>query len=189
MHARVLALDIAGNPFAWLDHDEAVYYYAAGKVAWDIGEASIVFRGGVSNRGVRSVITARPIIAIAGSENMARMLRERLPLGSSNELLFRRDRQICAYCGEFFQKQFLTRDHVLARSRGGPDRWENCVTACGPCNFKKGAKDVSGFKPLLYVPYAPCRFEHFILSGRNIVADQMEYLSAKLPAHSRLRLS
>ena len=39
--------------------------------------------------------------------------------------------------------------------------------------------------PLLYVPYVPCRFEHFILSERRILADQMEYLAARLPKHSR----
>jgi hypothetical protein len=40
---------------------------------------------------------------------------------------------------------------------------------------------------LRYVPYAPCRYEHFLLSGRHIVADQMAYLAAKLPRHSRWR--
>lgn len=41
--------------------------------------------------------------------------------------------------------------------------------------------------PLLYVPYTPCRAETFILSGRNILADQMDYLAARLPVPSRLR--
>jgi len=29
-------------------------------------------------------------------------------------------------------------DHVLPRSRGGDSVWENVVTACAPCNLKKG---------------------------------------------------
>jgi hypothetical protein len=62
----------------------------------------------------------------------------------------------------------------------------NCVTACKACNQAKGARFVHDFRPLLYVPYAPCRFEHFILSGRHVLADQHDYLSAKLPKHSRL---
>lgn len=45
---------------------------------------------------------------------------------------------------------------------------------------------VDEFKSLLHVPYAPCRLEHFLLSGRNVLADQHEYLSASLPRHSRL---
>lgn len=40
---------------------------------------------------------------------------------------------------------------------------------------------------LIYVPYVPCRHEHFLLSGRKILADQMDYLAPSLPAHSRAR--
>ena len=186
-YSQILTLDIAGNPFAWLDPEDALHYYANGKVAWDLGDAERVFRGGVSNAGIRSEIRARSIIAIAGSGIMARMMRERIPLGErDNDLLFRRDRYICAYCGERHPKHLLTRDHVVPTSKDGEDRWENCVTACQTCNWGKGARDVDDFRPLIYVPYAPCRFEFFILSGRSIIADQMDYLAAKLPAHSRL---
>lgn len=40
--------------------------------------------------------------------------------------------------------------------------------------------------PLLYVPYRPCRAEHFILSGRRILADQHEYLASRVRPGSRL---
>jgi len=39
--------------------------------------------------------------------------------------------------------------------------------------------------PLIYVPYAVCRNEGFILSNRRILADQMAFLQASLPRHSR----
>jgi hypothetical protein len=39
--------------------------------------------------------------------------------------------------------------------------------------------------PLLYVPYAVCRSEGFILSNRRILADQMTFLQASLPKYSR----
>jgi hypothetical protein len=38
---------------------------------------------------------------------------------------------------------------------------------------------------LLYVPHRVCRNEGFILSNRNILADQMAFLSASLPRYSR----
>ena len=41
--------------------------------------------------------------------------------------------------------------------------------------------------PLLYLPYIPSRWEDFILVNRHILADQMEYLLAKVPSTSRLR--
>ncbi len=186
MNQRILALDIAGNPFEWLEPADAIHYYATGKVAWDLGDHEFVFRGGVSNAGVQSIVRAKPIIAIAGSEVMAAKMRMELPLGDDNDLLFKRDRHICAYCGGTFPRHMLSRDHVLARMHGGLDTFTNCVTACRPCNQAKGHKMVDEFRPLLYVPYAPCRFEHFLLQGRNVLADQMSYLAAKLPRHSRM---
>ena len=51
--------------------------------------------------------------------------------------LFLRDRFECQYCGH---TQDLTFDHVLPRSRGGRTTWENIVTACAPCNLRKGGR-------------------------------------------------
>jgi hypothetical protein len=186
MIPQILALDIAGNPFDWISAQDAIHYYATDKVAWELGDREFLFRGGMSNAGILSTLTVKPIIAISGSGRMARMLRAELPLGDDNSLLFARDRHTCAYCGNVFAKQYLSRDHILARTHGGRDSWMNCVTACKACNQAKGARFVHDFRPLLYVPYVPCRFEHFILSGRHVLADQHDYLSAKLPKHSRL---
>jgi 5-methylcytosine-specific restriction endonuclease McrA len=49
--------------------------------------------------------------------------------------LFLRDRFECQYCG--FDED-LTFDHVIPRSLGGKTTWENVVTACAPCNLRKG---------------------------------------------------
>jgi 5-methylcytosine-specific restriction endonuclease McrA len=49
--------------------------------------------------------------------------------------LFLRDRFSCQYCGE---RHDLTFDHVIPRSRGGQTTWDNVVTACAPCNLRKG---------------------------------------------------
>jgi hypothetical protein len=40
--------------------------------------------------------------------------------------------------------------------------------------------------PLIYAPYVPNRHEHLILQNRRILHDQMEYLMARVPRHSRL---
>ena len=34
----------------------------------------------------------------------------------------------------------LTIDHVIPRSKGGKDTWENLVACCASCNIKKGSK-------------------------------------------------
>jgi hypothetical protein len=186
MSAHILVLDIAGNPFDWVAPQEAIHYYAIGKVAWELGGREFVFRGGYGKTGIQSRLIVKPIIAIAGSEIMARKLRSVLPLGDNNDLLFKRDRHTCAYCGKQFHRSQLSRDHIVPRTRGGKDTWMNCVTACKQCNQQKGSLLVHNFRPLIYAPYVPCRYEHFILSGRNVLADQHDYLAAKLPRHSRL---
>jgi len=52
--------------------------------------------------------------------------------------VFLRDRFACQYCGEVFASSALTFEHVVPRSRGGQTTWSNVVTACMPCNTRKG---------------------------------------------------
>ncbi|MBL7716059.1 MAG: HNH endonuclease [Bdellovibrionales bacterium] len=54
--------------------------------------------------------------------------------------IFIRDRNACQYCGKVFPKSHLTLDHVVPIVQGGPKSWENIVTACKPCNQKKGGR-------------------------------------------------
>jgi 5-methylcytosine-specific restriction endonuclease McrA len=54
----------------------------------------------------------------------------------SRRALFARDGWRCVYCGDSAGR--LTLDHVVPRSRGGDSVWENVVTACAPCNLRKG---------------------------------------------------
>ena len=51
--------------------------------------------------------------------------------------LFLRDSFLCQYCGD---PQELTFDHVIPRRLGGQTTWENVITACAPCNLRKGGK-------------------------------------------------
>ena len=52
--------------------------------------------------------------------------------------VFLRDSFACQYCGSPFDTEDLTFDHVVPRSRGGRTSWDNVVTACAPCNLRKG---------------------------------------------------
>lgn len=52
--------------------------------------------------------------------------------------LMLRDAHQCQYCGRRPPVRELNIDHVLPRSRGGDDTWENLVTACRVCNLRKG---------------------------------------------------
>ena len=61
-----------------------------------------------------------------------------------------RDNNQCQYCGNYFPFDKLTMDHVLPKSRGGKNTWENLVAACMKCNQKKGSRTPkeSGMIPL-----------------------------------------
>jgi 5-methylcytosine-specific restriction endonuclease McrA len=52
--------------------------------------------------------------------------------------IFYRDRSRCQYCGKIFAQRDLNLDHVVPLSRGGRSEWTNVVTACLPCNSRKG---------------------------------------------------
>jgi 5-methylcytosine-specific restriction endonuclease McrA len=81
----------------------------------------------------------------------------------------------------------LSRDHIIPRSRGGKDIWTNVVTACKACNcHKDNMTPQEADMPLLYVPYEPSHAESLILKNRRVLADQMEFLLAFVPSHSRL---
>jgi 5-methylcytosine-specific restriction endonuclease McrA len=67
-----------------------------------------------------------------------RMRRPVIRLTRKNVML--RDAHQCQYCGRQPPVRDLNIDHVMPRSRGGPDSWENLVTACRLCNLRKGWK-------------------------------------------------
>jgi 5-methylcytosine-specific restriction endonuclease McrA len=48
-----------------------------------------------------------------------------------------RDEYQCQYCGNYFREADLTIDHVIPRSKGGKNEWDNVVTACRDCNQQK----------------------------------------------------
>jgi hypothetical protein len=66
--------------------------------------------------------------------------------------MYMRDLFQCQYCSDVFDFDELTIDHVVPRAKGGKTNWENCVTACKPCNHHKG--DKTNIRPL-NMPYKP----------------------------------
>jgi len=181
----ILRCDIAGTPVEWITPQGAARLYCLDRVAWEFGDIAARLRGGRSAlTGLQSVIDVRAILAGVGRPQ-GRYNRQVPPL--HNRALFRRDGHMCLYCGGEFAPAELTRDHVVPSSRGGPDSWENCVTACRRCNQHKADRtpEEAGLR-LLAVPYAPKHAEYLILANRRIVADQMAFLRQRVGAGSPL---
>lgn len=182
---NVLALDVGGIPRQWLNLEQAILYHAKGQVAWSLGDTIAKFRGGLQNDGTESYLETPSIIAIRGGEGFNPAKLGNVVL--SNKTLFGRDRHVCAYCGNHFTSNNLSRDHITPVSRGGQNIWMNVVTACKKCNSVKSDKTLkeAGLE-LIYMPYVPNHYEHIILQNRNILADQMDYLKTGIPKYSRV---
>ena len=58
----------------------------------------------------------------------------------SKSNVYLRDLYQCQYCSDTFDPRDLTLDHVIPKSAGGKTNFENIVSACKPCNYKKGSK-------------------------------------------------
>jgi len=81
----------------------------------------------------------------------------------------REKEDVCIYCGK---KRDLTLEHILPRSRGGPDIADNAVFVCKSCNSSKGGKRL---------------YEWFGLENRNKIPRIAEgkYLKLLYSLHRR----
>lgn len=92
----------------------------------------------------------------------------------SRRNIMKRDRYTCQYCG---LKSGLTLDHVMPKSRGGRDSWENLVTACDECNVKKGNRTPDeAHMPLRTKPYRPIHITFFQNLLGGVQEDWKPYL-------------
>jgi 5-methylcytosine-specific restriction endonuclease McrA len=67
--------------------------------------------------------------------------------------IYKRDGHECVYCGS---KKSLTLDHVIPKSRGGANTWENLVTSCFSCNLKKANRTPEEAKMKMnHIPFVP----------------------------------
>lgn len=180
----VLACDITGQPHQWLSRESAIILKVKEQIAYEFGDDQISMFGGISRMtGNRSQVDVMNIVTLKAKHK----IENRVPT-LTNQNLFGRDLHMCAYCARTMRSENLTRDHIVPRSRGGKDVWMNVVTACKHCNNHKDNKLLEEcHMELLYVPYIPNRAEHLVLQNRRIKADQMDYLKAYLPAHSRVK--
>jgi 5-methylcytosine-specific restriction endonuclease McrA len=98
----------------------------------------------------------------------------------TNTFLFARDGYRCQYCdrhrSQLRGRDFLTRDHVLPISRGGRNVWSNVVTACSPCNNRKGSHlpNEVGMHPL-HPPGEP-NYVELVWAVRRITVVQAKYI-------------
>ncbi len=184
--AHVLRLNVAGSPVEWLTWQEATTLYARDLVTWTMGDTIRTIWGGTSRKsGHRSSIALHSIIACAGELYCGRPKKPAL----SNRILFRRDQNLCMYCGKEFADKDLSCDHIVPTSRGGKNTWVNVVAACKRCNhFKQDRTPEEARMELLALPFEPNLAEYLALvNSKRIRADQMDFLKAQFSKNCRLQ--
>ena len=89
--------------------------------------------------------------------------------------ILKRDGHKCGYCGRADLP--LTIDHVVPKSKGGDDSWENLVAACLPCNNRKGNRSPEEAKLKLKIkPYAPSHIMFIKNSAGRLDESWKQYL-------------
>lgn len=151
-----------------------------------------------ARRAIRLVLDAKAEILEADDRKHFRSERDSLPFPTvirlvryvhvprrfrrqvTNTFLFARDDYTCQYCGRHRRglrgRQFLTRDHVIPISQGGGNLWANVVTACSPCNNRKGNRTpVQAGMPLLSLPGEP-NYVHLVWAVRRVTEVQARWI-------------
>ncbi len=89
---------------------------------------------------VRSVSQIFSLPSVVRLKKYARSFQRVVPVRCTRKNVLIRDCYQCQYCGIQCGPQAATVDHIIPKSRKGLNTWENVVTACHPCNRRKGSK-------------------------------------------------
>jgi 5-methylcytosine-specific restriction endonuclease McrA len=88
------------------------------------------------DRVIRSINQSYVFPSVIRLSCFVRIPYKKVELSRKN--ILRRDNYQCQYCGT--KNGIITIDHIVPKSRGGLDSWDNLVTACIKCNNKKANK-------------------------------------------------
>tara|TARA_B100000886_G_C20391172_1_gene478335 strand:+ start:922 stop:1425 length:504 start_codon:yes stop_codon:yes gene_type:complete len=144
VNEKTLKLDSSYRPIEVIDALEALVLCLVGKAQALENYSSVI----------NSVSETFNLPAVIVLKRIVKFRYHTIPCHRKN--IIWRDQNQCQYCAKYFTSDKLTIDHVLPRSRGGKNKWNNLVAACKKCNQRKGNKtpEEAGM-PLLRNPKAP----------------------------------
>ncbi|MFN3587833.1 MAG: HNH endonuclease [Spirosomataceae bacterium] len=120
-----------------------------------------------SNLKLRSVTRSFPYPSVIRLSQYVNVPYKSVELSRGN--IFKRDKHQCVYCGN---KEDLTLDHVMPKSRGGKTSWDNLVAACRKCNARKGDyTPEEAFMLMSHQPYKPT-FLSFLRDSNGTVDNE-----------------
>lgn len=123
---RTLVLNAGYEPLAVVSFKRALVLVLNDKATVLAGADSQLVHSASREFELPTVILLQRYVRIPGSR--------KIPV--SRRGVLRRDGYRCGYCS----KSANTIDHILPKSRGGKDTWENLVACCLRCNNAKSDK-------------------------------------------------
>lgn len=135
-----------------------------------LGKVEIISR--VDGKKINSVSRSFDCPSIVRLGYFVKVPYKKIILSRKNVL--KRDNHKCQYCGS---TNNLTIDHIIPKSRGGEDSWENLVTACIRCNNKKGDRtpEEAGMV-LISKPKKPSHITFIKSSAGKVLEDWKPFL-------------
>ena len=121
----ILVLNASYEPINVITARRALALVLGGKAHVEVPSAHFI-------RTARLSVQIPSVIRLLVYRRMPRQNR-----AVSRKSIFLRDRYTCQYCHRTLTAKQLTLDHVIPRSRGGANSWENMVACCYVCNNRK----------------------------------------------------
>jgi 5-methylcytosine-specific restriction endonuclease McrA len=161
---RTLVLNAGYEPLAVVSFKRALVLVLNGKATVVAADMDHPVFGSSGAWDRPSVILLTRYVRLPGSRH--------IPVTRRGVL--RRDEFRCAYCG----RSASTIDHVVPRSRGGADSWENLVACCLSCNNAKSDRTPTEMGWTLRVNPRPPHGTAWLVRGvERPQPDWREYLA------------
>ena len=164
MNVRTLVLNAGYEPLAVVSFKRALVLVMNEKATIVAADTEHPVWGSTGAWDRPSVIILRQYVRIPSGRHV--------PV--SRRGVLRRDSHRCGYCGVTAN----TIDHVLPRSRGGKDSWENLIACCLKCNNIKGDRTPEEMKWSLRMTPRPPHGTSWLVRGiERALPDWEEYLA------------
>lgn len=166
---RTLVLNAGYEPLAVVSFKRALILVLNQKATVLAGSETTTVRSASAEFTLPTVILLQRYVRIPNARQV--------PV--SRRGVLRRDNFHCAYCG----KSANTVDHVMPKSRGGSDSWENLVACCLKCNNAKGDRTLAeiGWE-LKFKPKMPTGLIWSVRGADRELPQWQEYLALQTAA-------
>ena len=157
--AKTLKLDISYRPIEIVDAVEAL-------VLCLIGKAQAIEN---YQKEIKSVSDSFQLPAVIVLKRFVKF-QFKVVSAHRREIILRDNNQ-CQYCAKELPNEKLTLDHIIPKSKGGKNTWDNLVAACKKCNQRKGNRtpEEANMK-LLCKPRKP-KYDILRTVGKNQVSE------------------